>query len=95
MDLILLTFDLTNKVTLYNLKKWYQICNNLLHVKYIIIGNKSDKKDFIQVSEDMIEGFIKDTFKKDIPYIAILDIRLVDNINWIFCHMILDVSYHF
>lgn len=89
-DIILLTFDLTNKVTLYNLKRWYEICNNLLNVKYIIIGNKSDKKDFIQVSEDMIENFIKDSFKEDIPYILTSG-KTGENINELF-DMIFDLS---
>ena len=64
-DILLLTFDLSDKKTFYNLKKWYNLANNVLNIKYIIIGNKNDKTHLIQVTPKMIKEFILNNFNEE------------------------------
>ena len=82
-DILLLTFDLTDKKTFYNLIKWYNLCKSNLNIKYIIVGNKNDRKDFIQVTEEMINDFISLNFKNDIPFI-LTSAKTGENIDELF-----------
>ena len=69
VDVILLTFDLTNKKSFYNLEKWYNLCKHNFNFKIIIIGNKKDNEHLIQVNENMIKEFINQNLENNIPYI--------------------------
>lgn len=82
-DILLLTFDLTDKKTFYNLIKWHNLCKSNLNIKYIIVGNKNDRKDFIQVTEEMINDFIGLNFKNDIPFI-LTSAKTGENIDELF-----------
>ena len=82
-DILLLTFDLTDKKTFYNLTRWYNLCKSNLDIKYIIIGNKIDRTDFIQVSDQMINEFVSLNFKTDIPVI-LTSAKTGENINEVF-----------
>mmetsp|Transcript_39659 Transcript_39659/g.33491 ORF Transcript_39659/g.33491 Transcript_39659/m.33491 type:complete len:125 (+) Transcript_39659:261-635(+) len=58
MDVIILLYDLTNKNTLFNLQKWYKDSNDVVDLGkkiMIMVGNKSDKIDEIQVSSEDIK----------------------------------------
>ena len=69
-DGILLVFDLTNNKSFNNIKKWInEVENNSDHkTKKILVGNKVDMKDNIQVSKDDIDNLCK---KKKIKYIEV------------------------
>ena len=82
-DILLLTFDLTDKKTLFNLKKWYDISVSKFKMKYIIVGNKSDKENFIQVNNGMIKTFIQNNFEDEIPFI-LTSALTGENINELF-----------
>ena len=63
-DIIILTFDLTNKDTLKSVKKWYQfVLNNYCNPKVILVGNKEDLKVFHNVEQKTIDSFIETEFK--------------------------------
>ena len=59
VDGILLVFDLTNKDSFNNIKKWLnEIKANSDHsIKKLLVGNKADMKDKIKVSKTMIDNF--------------------------------------
>ena len=69
-DGILLVFDLTNNKSFNNIKKWInEVENNSDHkTKKILVGNKVDMKDNIQVSQNDIDNLCK---KKKIKYIEV------------------------
>ena len=69
-DGILLVFDLTNNKSFNNIKKWInEVENNSDHkTKKILVGNKVDMKDNIQVSKNDIDNLCK---KKKIKYIEV------------------------
>ena len=69
-DGILLVFDLTNNISFNNIKKWIiEVENNSDHkTKKILVGNKVDMKDNIQVSKNDIDNLCK---KKKIKYIEV------------------------
>jgi small GTP-binding protein len=69
-DGILLVFDLTNNKSFNNIKKWInEVENNSDNkTKKILVGNKVDKKDNIQVSKIDIDNLCK---KKKIKYIEV------------------------
>ena len=60
-DGILLLFDLTNKKTFDNIKKWIKEIkeNSDRKIKKIIVGNKCDKKDSIKVTSNDIMNLIE------------------------------------
>ena len=68
-DILILTFDLTNKKTLYNLEKWFKLTESNLKLNYIIVGNKKDQENLIQVSDEMINDFTSNVLKLNIPLI--------------------------
>ena len=71
-DGILLVFDLTNKDSFSRIKKWLtEIKNNSDHhrVKKLLIGNKSDLKDKIKVSQDDIDNLINK--EKGLKYLEV------------------------
>ena len=69
-DGILLVFDLTNNKSFNNIKKWInEVENNSDNkTKKILVGNKVDMKDNIQVSKNDIDNLCK---KKKIKYIEV------------------------
>ena len=70
VDGILLVFDLTNKDSFNNIKKWLnEIKANSDHsIKKLLVGNKADMKDKIKVSKTMIDNFCND---KKIEYMEV------------------------
>ena len=60
-DGILLVFDVTNKDSFNNIKKWYEdvISYSGNKAKKLLIGNKNDMKNNVKVSKDEIKKFIK------------------------------------
>ena len=60
-DGILLVFDVTNKDSFNNIKKWYDdvISYSGDKAKKLLIGNKNDMKDSVKVTKDEITKFIK------------------------------------
>ena len=70
VDGILLVFDLSNKDSFNNIKKWLnEIKANSDHsIKKLLVGNKSDMKDKIKVSKSMIDNFCND---KKLKYVEV------------------------
>lgn len=91
-NIILLTFDLTNKKSLYNLEKWYNLTKTNLNISYLIIGNKKDEENLIQVDDIMISEFIKSKLKPNIPVIKTSG-KTGENIELLF-EQIYDESYN-
>ena len=60
-----LVFDITQRITFDNIKKWLNdVKENNEEVKIIILGNKSDLKDNREVKQDYINTFLeKNNFK--------------------------------
>ena len=59
-DGILLVFDITNKDSFNNIKKWYDdvISYSGVKAKKLLIGNKKDMKNNIKITKDDITQFI-------------------------------------
>ena len=69
-DIVILAFDLTNKYTLENLKKWYQfVLNNYCNPTVIVVGNKEDLKVFHTIDQKTIDKFIESEFKNKPKFI--------------------------
>ena len=77
-DGILLIFDLTNKSSFNNIKKWLsEVKTHSDHsIKKLLIGNKSDMKDKIKVTKNDIDNFFKE--KNNLKY---MEISAKDNLN--------------
>ena len=69
-DGILLIFDLTDKNSFNNIKKWLNDvkANSDHSIKKILIGNKSDMKDQICVTKNMIDNFCNE---KELKYMEV------------------------
>ena len=77
-DGILLIFDLTNKSSFNNIKKWLSEVKTYTDhsIKKLLIGNKADMKDKIKVNKNDIDNFCKE--KNNIKY---MEISAKDNLN--------------
>lgn len=91
-NILLLTFDLTNKKSLYNLENWYNLTKTNLNISYIIIANKIDEENLIQVDDEMIEEFINNKLKKNITFIK-TSAKTGENIKLLF-DKIYDTAYN-
>ena len=65
-DIIIITFDLTNKDTFNNINKWYDLIKTYyVTPEIIIVANKVDLDIYRVVSKEEIEDFILKTFIKN------------------------------
>ena len=87
-DIAVLAFDLTNRDTFLNLKKWYNFVNSIFEKpKIIVVGNKVDLEVFRAVSKKDIEILIKDHLVEVIRYFetsALEGININELFNYIF-----------
>ena len=90
-DIIILTFDLTNRDSFNNLEKWRKfIMLNYETPKIIIVGNKSDLDLFINVEQKEIDDYIHNNFSKKTRFFRTSALKNI-NINNLFDH-IFDIS---
>ena len=69
-DIILITYDITEKNSFLDLKKWLDTIfdNNSGDCKIIIIGNKIDLDFYRQIEVKEVKQFIRESFNKNILY---------------------------
>lgn len=69
-DIIIIAFDLTDKSSFLELDKWLDTVSQYNHTcEYILIGNKTDKSFFRQITERDIDDFIDKHKKYHIIYL--------------------------
>ena len=87
-DIVLLTFDLTNKNSFKNLKKWHTfVINNFEVPKIILVGNKVDLDIYLNVEDKDIEKYIEKDFRIKPEYFktsAKENINIKELFNYIF-----------
>jgi small GTP-binding protein len=90
-DIIILTFDITNRHSFNNLEKWRKfIMKNYDCPEIIIVGNKSDLNLFINVEQKEIDDYIHNNFTKKTRFFRTSALKNI-NINNLFDH-IFDIS---
>ena len=69
-DIVLITFDLTDKSTFLELEKWIKIVkDNNPDSKIILVGNKCDQDIFRKIEKKDIDKLIRNNFNKSVFYI--------------------------
>lgn len=78
-DIVLITFDLTDKDTFSELDKWINIVqDNNPNCKIILIGNKCDLKIFRRIEYNDVQSLIKNKFIQNVIY---METSAVSGIN--------------
>ena len=70
-DIILLTFDITDRKSFTDLNKWLDVISNHndVHCHIIIVGNKSDLNFYRKIEIAEIQKFINNNLNRDILYL--------------------------
>lgn len=83
-DIVILTFDLTNRDSFNNLEKWRKfIMLNYDIPEIIIVGNKSDLDLFIKIEQKEIDDYIHNKFTKKTRFFRTSALKNI-NINNLF-----------
>ncbi len=83
-EIMLLTFDITDRNSFIDLKKWVKIANNNNPDSAIIlIGNKIDKSFFRKTESNEVKDFINKNFESNILYFE-TSAETGENINELF-----------